>query len=90
MDLQSHLSIKDARDNFSLLIDTAALTGKSFTITKFGRPKAMITPVKSKISPKPASPNNILKEAKGIWADREDMKDSAAWVDRLRTEQSYR
>lgn len=91
MNNQSTFSIKDTRDNLSELVEQAARNGKTFIITKFGKPKALITPIKRRqTSKKLTGLNQALKDARGIWADRKDMKDSASWVRKLRQKQSHR
>jgi prevent-host-death family protein len=90
MDDQSSFSIKDTRDNLSELVEQAARNGKTFIITKFGRPKALITPITKTKKASSRTLDQALQSIKGMWADREDMKDSAAWVRKLRQEQSHR
>lgn len=83
------VSIRDARDNFSELIEKAALTDQSFLITKFGKPKALITSADI-INQKKKTKLKVLKKTAGLWANRKDIKDSAAWVAQKRKEQSTR
>lgn len=54
--------------------------GKSITITSRGK-------VRAKLSPAVESPRRKVKDAAGVgmWKDREDMADSAAYVRRMRT-----
>lgn len=41
------ISIKDARNRFAELIERASLTGETFIVTKFDKPRAMITDLSS-------------------------------------------
>ena len=54
--------------------------GETVTVTYRGKPKARIVP----ISEKPKSLKMTEHPAFGMWKDREDMKDPAAWVRKLR------
>lgn len=75
------VSIREAREQFSELVNQAAIANKRFVITKFGKPKAVIFPFSKQ-------ENLILQKARlkaleetfGMWADRTDIKDSAEWV----------
>ena len=87
MDNQTNFSIKATRDNLSHLVDQANLNQKTFIITKFGRPKAILAPLPQ---PKEKLPKLNLKLIKGLWADRIDITDSAKWVADLRTSQNSR
>lgn len=39
------VSIKELRDSLADIIDQVAIGGKRFIITKYGKPRAMITPL---------------------------------------------
>ncbi|MFH1235441.1 MAG: type II toxin-antitoxin system Phd/YefM family antitoxin [Parcubacteria group bacterium] len=41
------ISIKDARNRFAELIERASLTGETFIVTKFNKPRAVITDLSS-------------------------------------------
>jgi len=41
------ISIKDARNQFADLINRASLTGETFVITKFNKPRALISGISS-------------------------------------------
>jgi prevent-host-death family protein len=67
------ITVKETRDNLSEIIDQAYIGKKSFLITKFGKPKAMILPVRpvkkaKKINKK--DKEGIFKSVFGIWKDR--------------------
>ena len=64
MDNYPSFSIKDTRNNLSRLVDQADLNHKSFIITKFGRPKALLSPFQPD-SPKPRDYAKILKKYAG-------------------------
>ncbi|MBI4991443.1 type II toxin-antitoxin system Phd/YefM family antitoxin [Candidatus Gottesmanbacteria bacterium] len=85
--LQS-FSIKETREQLSHLIDQVAIAHRQFLITKFGKPKAMLTPIVS------LSQQNKKKEGLlvsfGAWKNRIDIKDSAKWVSDLRHQMSSR
>lgn len=83
------ISIKDARDNFSEIIEKAALTGQSFLVTKFGKPKALLTSANI-INQKKKAKLKVLKETAGLWTNRKDIKDSASWIAQKRKRQSTR
>ena len=77
------ISIKDTRNNLAELIEKVAIGKKTFIITKFGKPKAQIVPLKKTMRKN----KNIIKlPGFGMWADREDMKDSAKWVAKIRSQ----
>jgi len=83
------VSIKDARNNLSQIIEKVALVGDSFLVTKFGKPKALITSV-DVVGDKKNTKLEILKRTAGLWADRHDIKSSASWVAAKRKKQSSR
>ncbi len=76
------IPIKDTRNRLADLINQVEVGGKSFIITKFGKPKAMLVPMlddRKKTSIRPKKLPGF-----GIWAKREDMKDPEKWVRSLR------
>ena len=79
-------SIKDTRIQLSHLIDKVAIANRQFIITKFGKPKAMLIPVKAD--------KRQLKRGRlpgfGAWATRKDMRNSAEWVEKIRDSWSKR
>lgn len=85
--LQSY-SIKETREQLSHLIDQVAIANKQFLITKFGKPKAMLTPVVS-IKKQNKRKKGLLVSF-GAWKDRTDIKDSAKWVSDIRHRMSKR
>lgn len=80
------IPIKETRANLADLINQVNVAGKSFVITKFGVPKAMLVPV---LTDKPKKRNGLAASF-GIWKDREDMKDPDAWVRKVRAQFSRR
>lgn len=80
------VTIQDARNDLANLVAQTAIAGRQFVITKFGKPSAMLVPVKKKPNKKLAA----LDAAFGIWKDRKDIKDTAQWVADLRTKMSLR
>jgi prevent-host-death family protein len=89
-DLQ-RITIKDTRDNLAHYIDRVAVAHRQYLITKFGKPKAMIVPVKdAQIDIKTKAISLRSHPARGMWKNREDMKDPAKWVAQMRRKQSLR
>lgn len=84
------VSLKDARDRFSELIERAALVRETFMVTKFDRPKAMIVPVEEKFSPEKQSGREALKNFIGIWKNRQDIPDGSRWISNRRKLESLR
>ena len=82
------VSIKQLRDNLAQLIEEVAIGGKQIEITKFGKPKAMIIPMRH--VKKTSKKRTGLEASFGLWKDRKDMKDSAKWVANLRHRMSSR
>ena len=80
------IPIKDTRMQLANLINQVDIAGKSFIITKFGKPKAMLVQVLGDKSRK----RNGLETSFGIWKDRVDMKDPDAWVRKIRAQFSRR
>lgn len=83
------VSIREAREQFSDLINQVAIGGKEFVITKFGKPKAILSPVTADEKIFAAREKAILETA-GAWEHRKDIKDSAKWVAKLRRRMSSR
>ena len=83
------VTIKDARESFSELIEQAALAHKTYLVTKFGKPKAMIVPA-DKMGGQIKLRRKALEETAGLWADRKEMKDSGIWVSKRRAKESSR
>jgi len=91
---QTTVTVQQARDNFSELIERVALAKESFLVTKFGKPKAAIVAADElKGATKQAQmqkQEQALEAIFGMWADRKDMKDSAKWVAGLRRREAFR
>lgn len=76
------IPIKETRAQLADLINQVDVAGKSFVITKFGKPKAMLVPVLSDVKRRSGRPKKL--PGFGIWAKREDMKDPDKWVRKIR------
>ena len=77
------ISTKELRDKLSEILERVAIGRETFVIKKFGKVKAMITPVvkEEKFDKLPAF---------GIWKNHKGMKDSATYVRKLREKESFR
>ena len=89
-DAQS-ISTKELRDNLSEILEKVAIGGQSYIVYKFGKKKAQLAPVNQ---PTMKTKNKKIDFSKfpafGMWKDRKDMKDSAAWVRIIREKNSKR
>jgi len=83
------VTIREARDNFSELVERAALADEAFLVTKFGKPKALIIS-SAMVTQKKDEKKEILEKTAGLWVKRKDIKDSARWVKKLREKESSR
>lgn len=83
------VSIREAREQFSEFVNQVAIAHKQFVITKFGKPKAILSPVIADDKAFAAREKAILETA-GAWEHRKDIKDSAKWVAKLRHRMSSR
>ena len=84
------VTIKELRDNLAQLIEEVAIAGKQIEITKFGKKKAVISPIQKAKNTKMRQVDFSKFPAFGMWKDRKDIKDSANWVSELRKRESYR
>jgi prevent-host-death family protein len=82
------VSIRETREQLSELVNQVAIANREFIITKFGKPQAMIIPVKKTVKQK--RNYSGLDAAFGMWKDRKDMQNSAKWVANLRHRMSSR
>ena len=80
------IPIKDTRNQLADLINQVDVGGKSFIITKFGKPKAMLVPMQSTLTKASVKPLPSF----GAWKDRTDIGDSEAWVRTIRKKMSSR
>lgn len=79
------ISVQQTRDNLATLIETTALTGERFVVTKFGKPKAVIVPLEYVFEKKNTQKREKLFANLGeLWKDRKDMDDSVSWVKKQR------
>lgn len=83
------VSIREAREQLSELVNQVAIANKKFLITKFGNPKALLSPIAADEKTFAAREKTILETA-GAWKHRKDIKDSAKWVAKLRHKMSSR
>ncbi len=83
--MTQQISVKDTRERLAEVIDQVAMTGNTFVITKFGKPRAMIVPVL-----RGTIPDAGIQESFGAWKKRKDIKDSAKWIEKLRSKMSIR
>lgn len=83
------VTIKETRDNLATIIDQVSVTGQQFIITKFGKAKALITPLSESDL---TSEDKIIKlrAQKGSWNYRDDIKDATTWSSELRKNTSTR
>jgi len=64
------LSVKEARSNLAYILERVDTAQETFVITKFGRPKAIISPAPSALE---KNKDEVLKESAGIWKSRKDI-----------------
>lgn len=74
MNNTQRISIRDAREQLSYYIDQVAIAEKQFIITKFGKPKALLTPIDLSV---PKDKADGLKKSFGAWKKRKDIQSSA-------------
>lgn len=86
------ISTKELRDNLAEVLEKVAIGQQSFLVSKFGRKKAMMIPIAemAEADKKKQKRNLSSLSACGMWKDRKDMKNSAAWISKLRQRQSFR
>lgn len=85
------ISTKELRDNLSEVLEKVAIGGQSYIVYKFGKKKAKLTPVKQLTMKTKKKKVDFSKlPAFGMWKDRKDMKDPAAWVRKIREMESKR
>lgn len=82
-------SIRETRAQLSDIINQVSVANRSFVITKFGKPKAMVTPLVPAFKKNTKALKGIAMTA-GAWKHRTDIKDSAKWVANLRHKMSSR
>lgn len=88
------VSIKTARDNFSEIITRVALSKTNFVVTKFGKPKVVISAFSGLDEDwqdqQDDDKNKILNITSGKWSGRKDIKNTAQWVKKKRKDSSSR
>lgn len=81
------ITTKELRDNLSEILEQVDIGNKSYVVSKFGKKKAAIVPLREDRKKK----TDLKKlDAYGMWEDREDMEDVDKWVKDLRTKESRR
>lgn len=91
MQTLQNISTKELRDNLAEVLEKVAIGGQSFVVSKFGRKKAMLVPVDKADEVERKGKRDLrLLTAFGVWKNRKDITDSAAWVANLRRTQSLR
>lgn len=81
------IPVKETREKLADLINDVYVGKKSYIITKFGKPRAMLSPISN--VPKKKKVSGIAKSF-GMWKDRTDIKDTRTWVSNLREKMSLR
>jgi len=90
MNFQTY-TIKATRDNLAEIISRASLKNECFIITKFGKPKAMITPIKDKANgPSKEDVNVIFKKTFGMWKNKWSKNKSSIGISNNLREGQYR
>lgn len=85
------VSIKQARENFSEIVERAALAGEVFVVTKFGKRKVVIRAVEKEDAQSDLmEKRSVFADVAGMWADREEIKDGASWTASLRKKEASR
>jgi antitoxin (DNA-binding transcriptional repressor) of toxin-antitoxin stability system len=78
------MSIGQTRANLAEIIEQVSVGGETFAITKFGKLRALITPVdKSLVEDQTARKKkfiSFLDKSSGVFKDRKDLKDAGGWV----------
>lgn len=82
------VSIKEMRERLAEIVDRVAIGRESFRITKFGKTKAILSPLQPRESREER--RQALEETAGMWQDREDIVDSRSWTDHTRQQLSSR
>lgn len=84
------VSPRDLQRSYREIFDMAIATGEPIIVTNRKRPEVAIVPIemveslytqKQLRQTPPISQSGLV----GIWLDRKDMKDTSAWVRKLRT-----
>ncbi|MBD3365774.1 type II toxin-antitoxin system prevent-host-death family antitoxin [candidate division WWE3 bacterium] len=69
------VSIKDARTNLSSIVEDVSERQKTYVVTKYGKPRALIKPVTYKNlrdpSPKEDKKLKALNSSAGMWKDKD-------------------
>lgn len=82
-------SIRETRAQLSDIVNQVAFGHKTFVITKFGKPKAIISRADAtQIVATGGKKANL--PGFGLWADRVEMRDAGAWVEKQRKQWSSR
>ncbi len=89
------LSIAEARRDFCSIAADVAESGEPVVVSRYGAPFLMITayrPEAVQESPRKAAKPASFKDSPlfGMWADREEMADPRAWIEKMRGERRKR
>ncbi len=79
-------TLKDARANFSEIINRASVAGETIYITRFNEPVVKITPLEQEEKPDLKTRKAIIEKMSGVWSHRKDMDDPIRFVQKMRTE----
>lgn len=82
-------SIRETRAQLSDIVNQVAFGHKTFVITKFGKPKAIISAVDTRRAGA-SKATRVRLPGFGIWTDRADMKDAERWVEKQRKQWALR
>ena len=85
---QQTISIKETRNQLSRLVEEVAIAKRQFLITKFGKPRALLSPLPASFMQKKSGTG--LKASFGAWKHRTDIQDSSKWAANLRHKMSTR
>ena len=89
------LSIAETRRDFCSLASDVIKTGETIIISRYGAPSLMLMRYEPELveeKPKRQKATKSFKESPlfGMWADREDMADPRAWIEKQRAERMKR
>ncbi len=87
------LSIAETRRDFCSLAADIIESGESIVISRYGAPSLILMKYKPEFveeRPRPATASIRESPMFGMWADREDMKDPRAWIEKMREERRKR
>lgn len=83
----NRITIKQTREQLAQIIEEVAIAKRSYLITKFNKPKAMLIPVETE---RVAKRGSGLSASFGVWSSKKEIKNSAEWTKNLRKKMSSR